>query len=148
MIFRCLFRLPFGSLFGCFLGSQIDQKEPPETTSKSASKTVPKKVPKVVPKMSSKEPKLVKNDVLDQPLVDKCSQMAVIALPVSILEPFCEHSGAIFLMISEYLLGASLAQSLSPTSRPERSQRTQSQRSPSGRGSCMTPLLFFLLCSC
>ena len=68
------------------MGSQIDQKQVPETTSKTDQKSVPKMVPKVVPKGSQKGARIVKNEVLDQPLVDKCSQMAPMAPSASILE--------------------------------------------------------------
>ena len=96
MIFKFLFCLPFGSLFGGVLGSQIDQKQVPETTSKNIQKSVPKKVPKEVPEGSQNGAQIVKNEVLDQPLVGKCSQMAPMAPPASILEPFWEHFGIIF----------------------------------------------------
>ena len=97
MIFMFLFRLPLGSLFGCVLGSQIDPKPPPEITSKSGSKTVPKKVSKVLPKGSQKGPKIVKNDVLERPLIKKSSQIAPRPPPASILERFWDDFGTMFL---------------------------------------------------
>ena len=49
------------------------------------------------PKGSQKGPKIVQNDVLGQPLVEKSSQMATRAPPASILVRFWDDFGTIFM---------------------------------------------------